>query len=98
VNGVCGNIDSKAYPIKLIDATALPKDGPGLCKQFGEIIDEIEETYKCIVIYFITDADGGSLKGRKLLEKQRPYLFALSCMAHQACYRLSNPDCLLTRQ
>ncbi|KAJ6603706.1 hypothetical protein B0H10DRAFT_1957769 [Mycena sp. CBHHK59/15] len=51
------------YPIKLINATALPKDGPGLCKQFAKIIDEIEEAYKCIIIYFITDTDSGSLKG-----------------------------------
>ncbi|KAJ7445390.1 ribonuclease H-like domain-containing protein [Mycena galericulata] len=31
VNGVCGNVNNKAYPLKLIDATALPKDSPVVC-------------------------------------------------------------------
>lgn len=83
VNGVCGNVDFKSYPLELIDATALTKDGPAQCRQFADIIDAIEKKHKCKVIYFITDADGGSLKGRKLLPVERPYLFLISCMAHQ---------------
>ncbi|KAJ7074602.1 ribonuclease H-like domain-containing protein [Mycena amicta] len=74
---------AKSYPIDLVDATALAKDGPGLCSQFEELIDKIEADYKCIITHFITDADGGSLKGRKLLQKLRPYLFTVSCTAHQ---------------
>ncbi|KAJ7934367.1 ribonuclease H-like domain-containing protein [Mycena leptocephala] len=68
----------------LVDATACAKDGPGMCKQFCEIIDFIEKEYNCTVIYFVTDADGGSLKGRKLLQKLCPWLFIPSCWAHQS--------------
>ncbi|KAJ6619396.1 hypothetical protein B0H10DRAFT_2026511 [Mycena sp. CBHHK59/15] len=52
INGVCGNVDFKAYPLQLVDATACAKDGPGMCKQFCEIIDFIEKEYNCTVIYF----------------------------------------------
>ncbi|KAJ6623800.1 hypothetical protein B0H10DRAFT_2213164 [Mycena sp. CBHHK59/15] len=84
VNGVCGNVDFKAYPLQLVDATACAKDGPGMSKQFCEIIDFIEREYNCTVIYFVTDADGGSLKGRKLLQKLRPWLFTPSFWGHQS--------------
>lgn len=69
----------------LVDALALAKDGPGLCIQFGDIIDQIEAKYEVIVVYFVTDADGGSLKARKLLAIARPWLFLPSCWAHQVC-------------
>lgn len=82
-------MDFKSYPLQLIHATALAKDGPEQCKQFADIIDAIEKKYNCKVIYFITDADGGSLKGRKLLLVERPYLFLLSCMAHQVSLEIS---------
>jgi len=48
----------------------MDKSGPGMCKQFGEIIDRIEAKYGCVVVYLITDADGGSKKGRQLLGKE----------------------------
>ncbi|KAJ6610674.1 hypothetical protein B0H10DRAFT_1811242 [Mycena sp. CBHHK59/15] len=83
VNGVCGNIDFKAYPLQLVDAMACTKDGPGMCKQFCEIIDFIEKEYNCTVIYFVTNTDSGSLKGHKLLQKLCPWLFIPSCWAHQ---------------
>jgi hypothetical protein len=54
-----------------------------MCKLFRDMIDLVENKYGCTVIYFITDADGGSLKGRKLLGKEQPWLFVPSCMAHQ---------------
>ncbi|KAF8146020.1 hypothetical protein K438DRAFT_1781381 [Mycena galopus ATCC 62051] len=63
VNAVCANVEFKLYLLELIDATALNKDGPSLCEQFGLIINQIEEKYNCIVIEFTTDADGGSKKG-----------------------------------
>ncbi|KAF8186109.1 ribonuclease H-like domain-containing protein, partial [Mycena galopus ATCC 62051] len=72
-----------SYLLELIDATALGKDGPSLCEQFGLIIDRVEEKHNCIVIYFTTDADGGSKKGRILLGKKRPWLILPSCWAHQ---------------
>ena len=88
MNGICGNVDYKAYPLKLVDATTLLKDGIGMCQLYVKIIDSIEARYKCTVTYFIIDADGGSLKGRKLLLKERPWLFAPSCFAHQVCIKL----------
>ncbi|KAJ7077492.1 ribonuclease H-like domain-containing protein [Mycena epipterygia] len=83
VNGVCANVDYKSYTIELADVTSMDKSGPGMCKQFSEIIDRIELKYGCIIIYFITDADGGSKKGRVLLGKRRRYLILPSCWAHQ---------------
>ncbi|KAJ6583641.1 ribonuclease H-like domain-containing protein [Mycena sp. CBHHK59/15] len=47
------------------------------------MIDRIELKHGCIVIYFTTDADGGSKKGRLLLGKIRPWLILPSCWAHQ---------------
>ncbi|KAF8190313.1 ribonuclease H-like domain-containing protein [Mycena galopus ATCC 62051] len=48
-----------------------------------EVIDRVEGKHKYFVIYFGTDADGGSKKGRVLLGNQRPWLFVTSCWAHQ---------------
>ncbi|KAJ6607539.1 hypothetical protein B0H10DRAFT_548655 [Mycena sp. CBHHK59/15] len=78
VNGVCVNVEYKSYTIELTDATSMDKSGPGMCCQFCDIIDRIEAKYDCKVIYFVTDADGGSKKGRELLGKQRIYLNASS--------------------
>jgi hypothetical protein len=61
----------------------MDKSGPGMCREFADIIDRLERKYGCIVIYFVTDADGGSKKGRVLLGKERPYLILPSCWAHQ---------------
>ncbi|KAF8142876.1 hypothetical protein K438DRAFT_2111369 [Mycena galopus ATCC 62051] len=79
VNGLCAN----TYTLELVDATAIGKDGPTLCKLFGDMIDRVELKHRCYVIFFGTDADGGSKKGRVLLGKQRPWLFVPSCWAHQ---------------
>ncbi|KAJ7175140.1 ribonuclease H-like domain-containing protein [Mycena crocata] len=83
VNGVCANVDYKSYTIELCDVTSMDKSGPGMCQQFIEIIDRIQTKYGCTVIYFITDADGGSKKGRVLLGKECAYLILPSCWAHQ---------------
>ncbi|KAJ6618888.1 hypothetical protein B0H10DRAFT_1218947 [Mycena sp. CBHHK59/15] len=69
--------------LELIEVTALKKDGPALCEQFADMIDRIELRYGCVIIYFTTDADGGSKKGRVLLGKKRPWLILPSCWAHQ---------------
>jgi hypothetical protein len=50
-----------------------------LAIQFSNIIDRVEDKHNCVVIYFITDADGDSNKGHKLLKKARPWIFAPSC-------------------
>ncbi|KAJ6622834.1 ribonuclease H-like domain-containing protein, partial [Mycena sp. CBHHK59/15] len=79
VNALCVS----SYLLELIEVTALKKDGPSQCKQFAEMIDRIEEKHGCIVIYFTTDADGGSKKGRVLLGKRWPWIILPPCWAHQ---------------
>lgn len=73
----------QSYLIELVEVTALNKDGPALCEQFAAMIDRVEVKYGCIIIYFTTDADGGSKKGRQLLGIKRPWLILPSCWAHQ---------------
>jgi len=63
-----------------------------MATQFETIIDRIENTYGCVIIYFTTDADGGSKKGRILLQKKRPWMLTPSCWAHQVCIKLSHYD------
>ncbi|KAJ6616617.1 ribonuclease H-like domain-containing protein [Mycena sp. CBHHK59/15] len=79
INAICAN----SYLIELVEVTALNKDGPALCEQFAAMIDRVEVKYGCIIIYFTTDADGGSKKGRQLLGIKRPWLILPSCWAHQ---------------
>lgn len=50
---------------------------------FEEVIDRVERKYKCTVIYFTTDSDGGAKKGRLLLQERRPWLLVPQCFAHQ---------------
>ena len=59
-----------------------------LAIQFANIIDHVEDKHNCIVIYFITDADGGSNKGCKLLKKAR----LLYCSKKVLTSRISSPD------
>jgi hypothetical protein len=58
-----------------------------MADQFAGIIDRVKERYNCVVVYFTTDADGGSKKGRQLLEKQRPWILAPLCWVHQVSCR-----------
>lgn len=76
----------QAYLLELINVTAENKDGPSQCDHFAEMIDRVELKYGCFVIYFTTDADGGSKKGRILLGKKRPWLILPSCWAHQVSH------------
>ncbi|KAJ6624052.1 hypothetical protein B0H10DRAFT_1943534 [Mycena sp. CBHHK59/15] len=69
VSGVCVNVEYNC--------------GPGMCQQFCNIIDRLGAKFNCKVIYFVTDTDGGSKKGRELLGKQCIYLILPSCWAHQ---------------
>ena len=41
-----------------------------MAAQFEAIIDRTKKTYGCTVIYFTTDSDGSSKKGRVILEKK----------------------------
>ncbi|KAJ7105348.1 ribonuclease H-like domain-containing protein, partial [Mycena epipterygia] len=83
VNALCANAEFKSYLIELLEVTALKKDGASQCEQFAQMIDRVELKHGCIVIYFTTDADGGSKKGRILLGLKRPWLILPSCWAHQ---------------
>ncbi|KAJ7482889.1 hypothetical protein B0H11DRAFT_1723504, partial [Mycena galericulata] len=84
VNTLCANIDFKSYLLELVEVTALKKDGESLCELFGAMVDRVEVKHDCIVIYFTSDADGGSKKGRILLGRKRLCLILPSCWAHQA--------------
>ena len=66
------NLTWQSFTLELVEITADNKDGPAMAKQFGEIVDHTETAYECVVIYFTTDADGGSKKGGKLPQKARP--------------------------
>jgi len=61
------------------------KDGVALAIQFANIIDCVEDKHGCVVIYFTTDADGGSRKGHQFFEKARLWLLTPSCWTHQVC-------------
>jgi hypothetical protein len=86
INGVCANLEYKVYPVELFEASSQSKDGLAMCYFYAEMIDLIKSRSGCTVLYYITDANGGSLKGRKLLHKKRPWMFVPSCMAHQVCW------------
>lgn len=75
----------KSLTLEVVNSTADKKDGPALCTAFGDLINRTEAKHKCRVRYFSTDADGGCNSGRKLLQKERPYLITPSCWAHQVC-------------
>ena len=74
----------QSYTLELMEVTAHSKDGVAMADQFEKIIDCVETEYGCKVIYFTTDADGGSKKGRKVLMQRRPWLWAPDCWAHQS--------------
>ncbi|THU92867.1 hypothetical protein K435DRAFT_800150 [Dendrothele bispora CBS 962.96] len=83
IAAVCANVDFKSYTVELLEVTALNKDGAAQCAEFERMIDDLEAKYGCMVLYFVTDADGGSKKGHIELGKKRPYLILPSCWAHQ---------------
>ncbi|KZP22974.1 hypothetical protein FIBSPDRAFT_737980 [Athelia psychrophila] len=83
VNGIAGNVDGKLYTLDLIEVTGDNKHGIAMAIQFGEIIDHIEEEFRCVVVYLTTDSDGRAKKGRIILGKERPWMLVPSCWAHQ---------------
>ncbi|THU96573.1 hypothetical protein K435DRAFT_858444 [Dendrothele bispora CBS 962.96] len=72
-----------SYTIELLEVTVLNKDGTAQCSKFEKMIDNLESRYSCKVLFFVTDADGGSKKRRIELGKKCPYLVLPSCWAHQ---------------
>ncbi|KAJ8453944.1 hypothetical protein ONZ45_g19501 [Pleurotus djamor] len=83
ITGVNVSVRLKSYLVKLKISTGDPKDGEAMSQAFGEIIDDVEKEYKCLVVCFCTDNDGGSQAGRKQLIKARPWIFGPPCCAHQ---------------
>ncbi|KAF5343814.1 hypothetical protein D9758_016207 [Tetrapyrgos nigripes] len=83
IAGVCVNVNYTSYTVELSEVTAMNKDGEAQCAEFERLVDTIERRFECTVIYLVTDADGGSKKGRMVLGKRRPYLVLPSCWAHQ---------------
>ncbi|KAL1671254.1 ribonuclease H-like domain-containing protein [Schizophyllum commune] len=71
------------HTLKLIDMTEESKMGEAQSQQFEKMIDDVESEYGAKVTHFVTDGDGGSSKGRKLLVKKRPHLLAPECWGHQ---------------
>ncbi|KAJ7229916.1 hypothetical protein GGX14DRAFT_553420 [Mycena pura] len=80
---VCA-VYAQVTTLKLVNTTAANKDGKSMATFFAKVISEVETTYLCYVVYFVTDADGGSRKGRAILLTLPPDLFLPSCFAHQA--------------
>lgn len=83
VNGITINIDGKAHTLDLVEVTADDKHGIAMAMQFGDIIDHVESEHGCTIVYFTTDSDGGTKKGRIILGKERPWILVPSCWAHQ---------------
>ncbi|KAF4590493.1 hypothetical protein EYR38_009794 [Pleurotus pulmonarius] len=83
IAGINVSVEFEAYLVKLKITTQDPKDRAAMCLAFGNMIDEVEEEYKCSIVCFCTDNDGGSQAGQKLLIKERPWIFGPPCCAHQ---------------
>ena len=73
----------QSYLIDLINSNRDKKDGPAQAASFGRMIDRVEAIYKCLVVAFCCDNDGGSQSGRKILGNERFWLFIIACCAHQ---------------
>ncbi|KAJ7195384.1 hypothetical protein GGX14DRAFT_377173 [Mycena pura] len=84
ITGVCAVRPGQVTTLRLINTTAANKDGKSMATFFATVISEVEERYSCYVVYFVTDADGGSKKGRMILLTTRPDLFLPSCFGHQS--------------
>ncbi|KAJ7280772.1 hypothetical protein C8J57DRAFT_1220062 [Mycena rebaudengoi] len=68
VTGVDASVDGKTLQLYLIDliyTRGKKKDGKSMCKSFFDQIDKAEDMYKCIVVGYVCDNDGGSQNGRK---------------------------------
>ncbi|KAJ7018009.1 ribonuclease H-like domain-containing protein [Mycena alexandri] len=70
-------------PLDLVQANGHKKDGDSMCAAFEVMIVKVEATYRCYVVLFVCDNDGGSQRGRKNLGVKRPWLFIVPCCAHQ---------------
>jgi hypothetical protein len=63
-----------------------------MASQFESIIGYDDNTYSCVIVYFMTDLDGGSKKGCVLLQSRRPWMLTPSCWAYQVCAKLFYRD------
>ena len=69
--------------VALLNTTSENKDGESMADSFEQHIDAADEAFGCIAIAYLTDCDGGSEKGRRILVKRRPWMLSLECWAHQ---------------
>ncbi|KAJ7310796.1 hypothetical protein DFH08DRAFT_1046089 [Mycena albidolilacea] len=86
----------KCLLIDIIRTNAWKKDGESMRLRFGNMIDEAEKKWACNVLGLLTDNDGGSKKGRKVLGDVSPWLLLFPCCGHQgqlilAKYLRENP-------
>lgn len=66
-----------------MNTTGHKKDGDSMCLAFETMVDNVEKQYKCIVVAFITDNNGGSCSGRTKLVQKHQWIFGPPCCAHQ---------------
>ncbi|KAJ7151980.1 ribonuclease H-like domain-containing protein [Mycena filopes] len=83
VGGVSVSHKFKSILIDLVRINAWSKDGESMALHFGEMIDKAEAEWRCNVVAFLTDNDGGSKKGRNNLAIVRAWLLLFPCCSHQ---------------
>ncbi|KAK6980553.1 DUF659 domain-containing protein [Favolaschia claudopus] len=74
LSGVDASVDGQyqSYLIDVLESSGKPKDGESMANVFDGMIDKAEHAHDCIVVEFLTDNDGGSRKGRDILQERRP--------------------------
>ncbi|CAE6518107.1 unnamed protein product, partial [Rhizoctonia solani] len=77
------NVDYKAYTVKVVDISALPKTTENHLKVVKSIIEFCESNLSIKIIGWVSDAGGDSCAMRVRLGKECPDLILLDCWAHQ---------------
>ncbi|KAJ7048379.1 ribonuclease H-like domain-containing protein [Mycena amicta] len=83
VAGIQLNWKFQTLLVDILRTNRWKKDGESLSIRFAGMIDSTEEKLGCIVRGFLTDNDGGSKRGRNLLQDMRQWLMTFPCVAHQ---------------
>ncbi|KAF5342808.1 hypothetical protein D9758_013365 [Tetrapyrgos nigripes] len=83
IAGVNVSASFQPYLIELRKTNKDKKDAVSFCTAYEDMIDCAEIKYKCTVVAFTTDNDGGGGAGHQLLVKKRPWLLGTPCAAHQ---------------
>ncbi|CAE6453995.1 unnamed protein product [Rhizoctonia solani] len=77
------NVDYKAYTVKVVDISALPKTAENHLNVVRSMIEFCESKLSVEIIGWVSDAGGDSRAMRMRLGKERPDLILLDCWAHQ---------------